>query len=226
MSPRRQRKDQEVPKPKTKPSEKSRKNDQDLPEMAGPFVCACAKEDRMFIVLTGGPSAGKSTLLKMIADLGYPVIEEQATVVIKEGKIRPKEDKDIFQKEVFRRQLAAEERWLSEPGLVFLDRGAYDGEAYYREAELTAPAMFSELDASRYAMCFVVDALPVFEENGIRFEDADFSKRITPMLEWTYRSRGVRCERVAVATRLERLQFILEQVEKVSCKQGALASVR
>lgn len=41
------------------------------------------------IVITGGPSVGKSTLLNELRKSGFTVVPEQATAVIKEGKILP-----------------------------------------------------------------------------------------------------------------------------------------
>ncbi|MBX9690049.1 MAG: ATP-binding protein, partial [Candidatus Obscuribacterales bacterium] len=50
------------------------------------------------IVITGGPSVGKSTLLNELRKNGFAVVSEQATEVIKEGKILPWENRDLFQR--------------------------------------------------------------------------------------------------------------------------------
>src|SRR2546422_132941 len=50
-------------------------------------------------VLTGGPCAGKSTLLAELERRGYPVIGEAATEGILEGKLHPPLDPPQFPRE-------------------------------------------------------------------------------------------------------------------------------
>src|SRR3954471_14543898 len=81
----------------------------------------------MRVVITGGPSVGKTTLITLLQERGFPVIHEFATQIIKEGVFLPWVDRKSFQVEVLRRQVAAEAE-IAENGLpVFLDRGLFDG---------------------------------------------------------------------------------------------------
>ncbi len=81
----------------------------------------------VLITITGGPSVGKSTLVNGLRECGYAVVPEQASVVIQKGKYLPWIDRDGFQKEVLRRQLLAESKYLETDEVVFLDRGILDG---------------------------------------------------------------------------------------------------
>src|SRR5580658_9663936 len=82
----------------------------------------------MRAVITGGPSVGKTTIITLLAERGFRVVEEFATQIIKEGKILPWVDRSKFQAEVLRRQVQAESAIRNYPGPIFLDRGLFDGE--------------------------------------------------------------------------------------------------
>src|SRR5438105_15552685 len=93
----------------------------------------------MRIVITGGPSVGNTTLISLLQSRGFPVIHEFATQIIKEGEFLPWVCRKSFQAEVLRRQLEAEAA-IEENGLpIFLDRGLFDGEAYYIYDKLEIP---------------------------------------------------------------------------------------
>ncbi len=101
---------------------------------------------------------------------GFPIVHEFATEIIKEGVFLPWVDRCSFQNEVLRRQCAAEKELDDVDGPVFLDRGLFDGEAYYIYDKLEIPERFSQLDASKYALAFLVELLPFFDKNDVRRE--------------------------------------------------------
>ena len=78
----------------------------------------------------------------MVKELGYITMPEQATLAIKEGQLLPWVNRDLFQQEVLRRQLEAESGIADESAPMFLDRGVYDGEAYYIYDKIEIPAIF------------------------------------------------------------------------------------
>lgn len=160
----------------------------------------------MLVVITGGPSVGKSTLVNGLREHGYTVVPEQATSVIQEGKVLPWVDRDGFQREVLRRQLAAEAPFLESDEPVCLDRGIFDDEAYYICDGLQPPDIFDAAYADRYFGVLILEDLGVFEQDGVRFENLEFTKKVTPMLESCYRRRGIAVTRIPAmpaATRLE-----------------------
>lgn len=108
----------------------------------------------MKFVITGGPSVGKTTIVTGLQNIGYKVVHEIATRTIKEGKFLPWVDRQKFQAEVLRRQLSAEAAILDFDKPVILDRGLFDGEAYYLYDKLPVPNAFGNLDASQYAAAF------------------------------------------------------------------------
>lgn len=167
----------------------------------------------MRIVVTGGPSVGKTTIVSLLAERGYKVVEEFATQIIKEGVNLPWVDRISFQTEVLRRQLRAECSLMKSKEPVFLDRGLFDGEAYYIYDKLDIPSIFNSLDASHYELAFLVEELDFFVKDEVRRENLEFSKEISKILEYCYRSRNVEVVRVPAMPPPERVEFVLSIVE-------------
>ncbi|MBA3994689.1 MAG: hypothetical protein C0469_14320 [Cyanobacteria bacterium DS2.3.42] len=168
----------------------------------------------MRIVITGGPSVGKTTIVSGVAERGFPIVHEFATEIIKEGVYLPWVDRCSFQNEVLRRQCAAEKELDHVDGPVFLDRGLFDGEAYYIYDKLEIPGRFSQLDASKYALAFLVELLPFFDKNDVRRENLEFTREISVILENCYTSRGVEVVRVPAMSPTERIDFVIAEVRK------------
>ncbi len=170
----------------------------------------------MRIVITGGPSVGKTTIVSLLQGMGFPVIHEKATEIIKEGKFLPWVDRARFQAEVLRRQIAAEAEFEGAPGPLFLDRGLFDGEAYYIYDRLKIPEAFAKLDAAHYSLAFLIEELPFFDVTEVRRENLEFTREITRVLEYCYASRGVNVIRVPAMPPDDRAQFVLDHVRALS----------
>ena len=170
----------------------------------------------MRIVITGGPSVGKTTIISMLESAGYPVVNEMATQIIKEGKFLPWVDRSSFQAEVLRRQLEAEAKVLDEEGVVFLDRGLFDGEAYYIHDKIEIPEAFSRFSGDRYTVALLIEELPFFEVNEVRRENIEFARQISQILETCYTSRGVKVVRIPAMPAPERLEFVLKAVNELA----------
>ncbi len=166
----------------------------------------------MRIVITGGPSTGKTTIINLLEVMGQKVVHELATKIIKEGKYLPWVDRVKFQSEVLRRQLAAEAAILDFDNPIFLDRGAFDGEAYYIADSLPIPPAFSTIDPSQYDLAFLIEELSFFDQNDVRREDLEFTKKISATLEGCYTSRNIRVIRVPAMLPHARVEFIMKHV--------------
>lgn len=168
----------------------------------------------MRIVITGGPSVGKTTIVSGVAERGFPIVNEFATEIIKEGVLLPWVDRCSFQNEVLRRQCGAEKELSGVEGPVFLDRGLFDGEAYYIYDKLEIPEIFSQLDSSQYSLAFLVELLPFFDKTDVRRENLEFTREISVVLENCYTSRGVEVVRVPAMSPTERVDFVIAEVRK------------
>lgn len=163
----------------------------------------------IFIVITGGPSVGKTTIISMLRERGYAVVSEQATQIIKEGEVLPWVDRARFQQEVLRRQLDAEAPYVGSDVPIFLDRGLFDGEAYYISDGMPIPEAFQNLPADRYSLALLIEELEFFDNNGVRFEDLEFTRKITPIIENCYTSRNIPVARIPAMPPEERVDFVL-----------------
>jgi predicted ATPase len=182
----------------------------------------------MKFVITGGPSVGKTTIVTGLANRGFKVIHEIATQVINEGKYLPWVDRRKFQAEVLRRQQSAEASILDFDKPIILDRGLFDGEAYYVVDQMPIPQAFDSLDASQYSVAFLVEPLDFFDETDVRRENLAFTHQISGVLENCYASRNVKVIRVPAMSPADRIDFVHRHVESYtkthvySAEQAAL----
>ena len=77
------------------------------------------------VIVTGGPSAGKTTLLTELAAMGYAIVDESARAIIAERLARgesPRPNPAAFAREILRRDI---QKYVNQPqGLTwtFFDR--------------------------------------------------------------------------------------------------------
>ena len=171
-------------------------------------------------VLTGGPSAGKSTLIAELEKRGYKTIPEAARTVIEREVAVGRDfrslrrDASAFQKEVLRLKIEWE-RAASKDETLFLDRGIPDSIAYYRVEGVAEDAELSEACArSKYRRVFLLDFISEenFTEDGARSETWEEAQKIDRELERAYRELGHDLLRVPVMPVSERVTFILENL--------------
>ncbi len=179
----------------------------------------------MRVVITGGPSVGKTTIIELLEDSGHRVVHEIATQVIKEGEFLPWVDRVKFQAEVLRRQLAVESSLSGSDGPVFLDRGLFDGEAYYIHDAEPVPAVFSTIDPRQYDLAFLVEELPFFDANEIRRENLEFTRRLGAILETCYSSRGIMVIRVPAMPAQRRVDFIVNHLKEYRASRSRLSQL-
>jgi predicted ATPase len=94
------------------------------------------------VVITGGPGAGKTSLLRELARLGYQTAPESARAIIAERRARgesPRPDPKVFALEILRRDIENHERLSATPDWVFFDRAIPEALAMVQEASAMAP---------------------------------------------------------------------------------------
>lgn len=166
------------------------------------------------IVITGGPCSGKTSLIRELAELGYTVVEEAAAKVITEGVYHPQKEPLVFQRKVVERQLAWEREAESKTdGLVFCDRGVYDGLAYLRFYGV--PEHKLDLPNDRgYLMAFHLAQLR-YEIDQVRFENPEEASEISELLRQVYVEKRVPLETVPVMSVAQRVKFVLQKIRKM-----------
>jgi predicted ATPase len=172
-----------------------------------------------WFVITGGPSTGKSKLIKEFENLGYKTVPEVARTVIDEAISKGataeeyRRDEKKFQYEVA--NLKAEiEKNLDSNEIVFFDRGMQDTMAYlkYYDFEIDK-TIKSYLEKSKYQKVFILEPLERFKEDYARVESPEFSSKIYTFLIDAYKEYGMVPISVPDIGLNNRLQFIIDKIE-------------
>lgn len=172
---------------------------------------------RNWYVITGGPSSGKSTTIKMLKDLGYTTTHEVARHYIDLQTINGRSVDEVranqrqFQHKVLNLQIDLERR-LDPQELIFLDRGLPDELAYYQFFNLPPDEKLVEyLKTATYKKIFVMDLLPL-DKDYARTEDEIAQKALHQLIIDSYKSRKETIVMVPVLPPKERVAFILENL--------------
>lgn len=180
------------------------------------------------VVITGGPYAGKTEVIKSIAAKGYDTLEESALLVINEQRLKWKDryakwrDSHYleFQTQIFRCQRTLEMARRRSEKPLFLDRSAVDIIAYLelrgeRLKELKVPKEIEiYAEEVKFHKVFVLDTLPNYDERRHTGRDSDFAQslRIRDKLVEVYRRYGNDVEFLKVDSIPNRVDQILEAI--------------
>jgi predicted ATPase len=168
-------------------------------------------------VITGGPSSGKSTVIRLLKDQGFNTTVELARHYIDLQRMNGRSTEEIranqrqFQHKVLNLQIELE-RKLDPQELVFLDRGLPDELAYYKYFNLPPDEKLVEyLDEHLYKKIFIMDLLPLCEDYA-RTEDIAAQKALHQLIIETYSNRSEPVVMVPVLPPKERVKFILDNL--------------
>jgi len=121
-------------------------------------------ENARLVVISGGPGAGKTTVLRELARLGYRHAPEVAREIIQEqvrtgGTALPWADRAAYVEVMLRRSIASFEQHTPASEVRFADRGIPDTLAYARRIGLADTAAI-ELACRNYRYAPVVFLAP------------------------------------------------------------------
>jgi predicted ATPase len=177
-----------------------------------------AMQQTNWIVLTGGPSSGKTCTISYLKDLGYATTVESARVLIDQeiAKGRTLEQVraggEAFQQEILcMKELL--EREIPPDRLTFFDRGVPDSIAYYRADGYDVAPVLHASRQRRYRAVFHLDQLP-FEKDYARMEDEEEADKLSRQLFSAYTDLGYDVVRVPIASVEERAAQILREIQK------------
>lgn len=171
-------------------------------------------------VITGGPSSGKTTLLTLLEKRGHKTLPEAARVYIDEEIAKGRtieeirKDEQQFQLDIVHMKISIEA--AHDPNqIIFFDRGMHDSTAYNNAYGWDIhPVLKKATQTSRYQKVFLLEPLPTFTKDYARTEDAEFTARLTQLLEEAYRESGMEPIRVPVLEPEERVRYILEHINQ------------
>lgn len=175
------------------------------------------------IVLSGGPSTGKSTTFEMLrqtySDAHF--VEEAAELVIKRELEKQRADPSYtpimplthyrkFTPLVIAQQLSSEANIPEDTELVFMDRSLIDNLGYLEYNRITEHVSMvrRHAKAAGYAIAFFCNWLGKLEQTEIRRETEEEGLAIHRHLETAYHSSGVPVVHLPAVSVEERLTII------------------
>ena len=168
-------------------------------------------------VITGGPSSGKSTVIRSLKDLGYKTTTELARHYIDLQRMNGRDMEEIranqrqFQHKVLNLQVELE-RKLDPRKLIFFDRALPDEVAYYKYFKLEPDEKLVEyLKKASYKQIFIMDLLPL-DQDYARTEDQQAQIELHNLIIGVYKERGEPIVFVPVLPVKERVKFILDHL--------------
>jgi predicted ATPase len=174
------------------------------------------------IVITGGPSSGKTTLIDRLGKKNYVILGEVARKFFNEVEKMPETPEEwlIVEREILRRQLQQEsELNRLDPSLAFLDRGVEDMLAYCCHTMGYLPREFENIQTDYYHV-FSLERLP-FIDDGLRIESGDEeAQQIHETIIQTYQERNYDLSHVPIFPGKtlrdavdKRIEFILGELD-------------
>jgi predicted ATPase len=179
-------------------------------------------------VITGGPGVGKTSIIHHLKEMGYHVVGEAATDVIRhslaQGITRPwdKEYKSDFNDEILDLQQHRQNE-IPDTGLVFFDRSMIDSFTYAlipmggtESLETMVSKVQSVIDKQFYnQIVFFIDNLNGCETTEIRHENLDQLQLIERHLEQNYRALGYNVIHIGRDTVENRAKQIVSSIESL-----------
>jgi predicted ATPase len=165
-------------------------------------------------VITGGPSSGKKTVLRLIRKKGFQVFPQVARGVIDKEMGKGKSLKEIrknetaFQLSLLPLKLKFEQR-LPKNQCLFLNLALPDSVAYIRACGGDFRKALKLCKRSLYRRVFFLEQLPKMTKDYARTEDIGIALKLGRLIKETYRALGYRVISVPVMSPNERARFIL-----------------
>ncbi|KYZ87234.1 hypothetical protein A3Q32_13650 [Alcanivorax sp. KX64203] len=172
------------------------------------------------IVLSGGPGAGKTSLLRALAGLGYLTVTESGRAVIRQqralaGDALPWRNRQAFAAAMLDRDRRQYRRYSRRGGPVFFDRGVVDVLGYARLERLRESATL-RWAARRYRYAPEVLMLPpwpdIYRHDQERKQTLAEAERTFQVLWDTYLDQGYRPLLVPRGTIRERRDWVLSHL--------------
>lgn len=142
----------------------------------------------MWIVLTGAPSSGKTTLLLALQQRGYTVVSEAAREILAEGLLD--ESQSDVQSLIEQRQMT-KEQVIPADQVVVLDRALPDSLAYRRLGGMEVDDLLVLIRPERYATVFLC-GFGQHIADGVRKDDTERAREIERLLREVYLELGCR----------------------------------
>lgn len=169
-----------------------------------------------FIVISGGPGSGKSTLIKALQKQGFSRSIEAGRAIIQHqtkisGNALPWADRALFAELMLSWEIRSYDLALEQKGPVFFDRGVPDVIGYLTLCGLPVPEHMHRAASMIQYNRTVFLAPPwqsIFAQDAERKQDFDEAILTFNTMEQTYRGLGYEIALLPKSTVQERVNFI------------------
>ena len=176
--------------------------------------------NKEIVVLVGGPSSGKTTLIEALKNQGFICYPEISREVIREAQEQGIEqlflEKPLLFSELLLEGRKKQHQKASEENgsIVFLDRGIPDVLAYMHYIGDSYPAFFDQAcKAHQYHAVFVLPPWKeIYVSDAERYENYEQAVLIHKHLMETYTNYGYTIVEVPKDTVENRIEFIMKQL--------------
>jgi predicted ATPase len=182
------------------------------------------RDDSILVILSGGPGAGKTTMLEELSRRGYRCVDEVAREIIREqmtqgGRALPWGDREAYARLMLSESIASYLEHAEYPGLTFFDRGVPDTLAYIRLMGLGLEQENIEA-CSRYRYWRQVFLAPpwaeIYETDSERRQPYEEAVRTYGRMIEVYSECGYECVELPKSTAPLRADFILSTLRDLS----------
>ncbi|MFQ0814388.1 ATPase [Brucella anthropi] len=174
------------------------------------------KVHQRFIIVSGGPGSGKSTLIDALQKDGFSRTVEAGRAIIQDqvaigGNALPWCDRVLFAEFMLSWEMRSHAMAEQQHGIVFFDRGVPDVIGYLTLCRLPVPQHMEEA-ARQFQYNRTVFLAPpwaeIFAQDAERKQDFEEAVRTFEAMEATYRRLGYEIALLPKASVQERVDFI------------------
>jgi predicted ATPase len=177
-----------------------------------------------FFVITGGPGAGKTTLVSALEAAGYAVSAEAGRAIILDqvaigGSALPWGDRALYAELMLAREMQSHRHAASAAGPVIFDRGVPDAMGYLRLTGCGVKDHFAKAAAVFRYNSRVFIAPPweeIFTQDSERKQDFNEAVRTYESLRDTYLDCGYRLIELPRCPIQERVEFVVGEMKRGS----------
>lgn len=181
-----------------------------------------AKQTSNWYVITGAPSAGKSTVIELLAKKGYKTFSEVGRSLIDQDMAKGmtleeiRVDSPEFEFRFVQEQLKRETK-LSRKDLIFFDRGILDTLGFHRHYGWKVPPRTQACcDKATYNQTVFLLEMGEYEKDYARVESATSVKKLQKLSGQVYAELGYNVISIPRASVEKRVELILGTIgEKV-----------